>query len=82
MAYSIAICDDESLFCQKICEYLDAYQDETGIELEISHFNTGLDLLEHINNHNLYHIIILDVELDFSYRELCILHPQAIHQFN
>lgn len=63
MAYSIAICDDESLFCQKICEYLDAYQDETGIELEISHFNTGLDLLDHINNHNLYHIIILDVEL-------------------
>ncbi len=63
MAYSIAICDDETLFRQKICEYLDAYQDETGIELKTSHFNTGLDLLDSINNHDLYHIIILDVEL-------------------
>lgn len=63
MAYSIAICDDESLFRQTICEYLDAYQNETGIEFETSHFNTGLDLLDSINNHNLYHIIILDVEL-------------------
>lgn len=63
MAYSIAICDDESLFRRKICEYLEAYQDETGIELKISHFNTGLDLLNSINNHDLYHIIILDVEL-------------------
>ena len=63
MAYSIAICDDETLFRQKICEYLDAYQDETEIELKISHFNTGLDLLDSISNHDLYHIIILDVEL-------------------
>ncbi len=63
MAYSIAICDDESLFRQKICEYLDAYQDETGVELKTSHFNTGLDLIDSLNNHNLYHIIILDVEL-------------------
>ena len=63
MGYSIAICDDEPLFRQKICEYLDAYQDETGIEIQTSHFNTGLDLLENIQNRNFYHIIILDVEL-------------------
>ncbi len=63
MAYSIAICDDESLFHEKICEYLDTYQSEAEIELETSHFYTGLDLLDSIKHHNLYHIIILDVEL-------------------
>ena len=63
MAYSIAICDDESLFRQIICEYLDVYQNETGVEFETSHFNTGLDLLDSIKNHNLYHIIILDIDL-------------------
>ena len=63
MGYSIAICDDEPLFGQKICEHLDAYQYETDIELQTSHFNTGLDLLESVRNRNFYHIIILKVEL-------------------
>lgn len=63
MAYSIAICDDEPLFCQKVCDYLDAFADETKFEFIITQFHTGLDLLEKIEKHNFFHIIILDVDL-------------------
>ena len=63
MGYSIAICEDELLFCQKICDYLDAFKYETGCDFTITIFHTGLDLLEEIKNHHFFHIIILDVDL-------------------
>lgn len=63
MSYSIAICEDELLFCQKLSDYLDAFKDETGCDFTITFFHTGLDLLEELKNHNFFHIIILDVDL-------------------
>ena len=63
MGYFISIYDDEPLFCQKICDYPDTYQDETEIEFKLLILTPDWTYLESIPNRNFYHIIVLNVEL-------------------
>lgn len=63
MAYQIAVCDDEPLFCNTMEEYLLNYQKDYQKEFYVTVYCEGKGLLEDIRKGKFYHILLLDVEI-------------------
>jgi DNA-binding LytR/AlgR family response regulator len=60
MLYKIAICDDEENEISKINDYLIQFSVKTGINIMVSKFSSGEDLLKHYNT---FDIMFLDIEM-------------------
>ena len=60
----IAICDDNSLDRELICDLLRVYFSEKPFTLEIAHFENGINLLHDIGDGSFYDIIFLDIYMD------------------
>jgi DNA-binding LytR/AlgR family response regulator len=64
MLYKIAICDDEETEIEKINSFLQQFSTNTNIEVKISCFSCGEDLLkQYTNEQSPFDIIFLDVEM-------------------
>ncbi len=63
MAYQIAVCDDEPLFCNTMEEYLSSYQKDWQKDFCVTVYHEGRELLEDISKGKFYHILLLDVEI-------------------
>lgn len=61
--YYIAIVDDDISVCHAIKNYLEIVADELKIEMELSLWNAGEDLYEHLKAGNRQDLIFLDIEL-------------------
>ena len=59
----IAICDDEQIVCADIEKYILDFKKESGLDLEVEVFNSGIDLLKFIENENTFDLIFLDIEM-------------------
>lgn len=57
----IAICDDETYMTGLLSEKISAFFNKQNIEISISCFSNGLDLL---SNNKTFHIIFLDVQMN------------------
>lgn len=58
---SIAMCDDEKIFLSTLKEYYEAYKAKRNIELQLTQFSSGEDL---ISNYRLdFNIIFLDISM-------------------
>ncbi len=65
--FEMAICDDEEYWIEDICGYLKAFMSEEEVELHVSKYHSGIELLDDMreNGKNL-DIILLDVEMPMS----------------
>ena len=62
--FEMAICDDEDFYIEDICGYLKAYMSEEEVELNVSKYHSGIELLDAIqNNQKKYDLIFLDVDM-------------------
>lgn len=59
--YHIAVVDDEKAFQEQISEYIEKYQKENEIEIQVDFFDDGLSLLA--DDHLVYDMILLDIEM-------------------
>lgn len=59
----IAICDDEQIVCADIEKYILDFKKESGLDLEVEVFNSGIDLFKFIKNENTFDLIFLDIEM-------------------
>ncbi len=59
----IAICDDEQIVCADIEKNILDFKKESGLDLEVEVFNSGIDLLKFIENENTFDLIFLDIEM-------------------
>lgn len=59
-ARQIAVCDDEPLVLEQLAGLVEAVAKETGKPYVIHSFQTGKDLLKHIET---YHMVFLDIEM-------------------
>lgn len=59
---NIAICDDDTFFCESIRHFIQThYQDQISV---LEDFSNGYELLHDIEtNHTLYHFIFLDIDM-------------------
>ena len=56
--FEMAICDDEDFYIEDICGYLKAYMSEEDVELNVSKYHSGIELLDVIqNNQKRYDLI-------------------------
>lgn len=62
--FQMAICDDEEYWIEDICGYLKAFMSEEDVELHVSKYHSGIELLDDMreNGKNL-DMIFLDVEM-------------------
>ncbi len=58
---SIAVVDDEKIFCDRICAYVGRYAEEAGIETKITCFRDGIDIAEDFRSG--WDIIFLDIQM-------------------
>ncbi len=61
--YRIAVCDDDTAFAEALCSGLREWAKLKAVNVEITSFYEGTDLLENITEHGHYQIAFLDVEL-------------------
>jgi DNA-binding LytR/AlgR family response regulator len=61
--YRIAICDDNKIHLDNICEKVNKYLYEENALHIVKKFNSGFDLLNEIEGLKLYDIYILDIEM-------------------
>lgn len=61
---SIAVCDDNKLFREKLDEHLASFAFDRGITCEIEPFSDGKDLLKSVSKGVLFDIIFLDIEME------------------
>lgn len=59
--YHIAIVEDEAAFAAQLKEFLERYQEEQGLEFQISVYGDGAEILE--NYTPTYDVILLDIEM-------------------
>ena len=57
----IAICDDEPYMINLLSEKISAFFNKENIEINVSCFSSGLDLL---SSHQTFHIIFLDIQMN------------------
>ncbi len=62
MTLNIAICDDEQIYIRDLQTCLNRYDVEHNIDLQISTFHTGKDLLSYYTNHTI-DVVFLDIEM-------------------
>lgn len=60
---NIAICDDDQSVCEQIKNFLQEYGINKDIDLEISTFNSGENLISSIKRNNDFSIIYLDISM-------------------
>jgi len=61
---SIAVCDDNKLFREKLEEYLAKFALDREIACEIETFSDGQDILRSVSKGALFDIIFLDIEMN------------------
>lgn len=62
--FKVAICDDEEVHIDHVCQYLAAYESETSNRLLIERYSSALALLEVLENgEQPYDVILLDVDM-------------------
>ena len=62
--FEMAICDDEEYWIEDICGYLKAFMSEEDVELHVSKYHSGIELLEDMQEHGKkLDMIFLDVEM-------------------
>lgn len=62
--FRLAICDDEAFFIEDIRQYLKAYESESGNEMIITAYSSGMDLLADLQRgEKEYDIYFLDVDM-------------------
>ncbi len=61
--YRIAICDDDAAFAEALCSGLRRWATGKSINVEVTSFYEGTDLLENITEYGHYQIVFLDVEM-------------------
>lgn len=62
--YRIAVCDDEDVFSDLLCDDINLWALTESVNVEIKVFSSGEDLLEDIVEYgDGYHIIFLDIEM-------------------
>ena len=62
--FNMAICDDEDFWIEDICGYLKAYMSEEDVELHVSKYHSGIELLDDMREHGKnIDMIFLDVEM-------------------
>lgn len=60
----IAICDDERFYVDKLKQFIEVYSNEADVELEITTYNDGRELIEDVKEDaGRYNIVFLDVEM-------------------
>lgn len=60
----IAICDDNNLICSEIEQIIIDYSKHISVEIEITAFYRGEELLSHIRKYESFDLIFLDIDLD------------------
>ena len=60
----VAICDDDPKIVEYIHEYLKEKRNLLQEEINISCFNSGKDLLNHVKEGHFYHIVFMDIVME------------------
>ena len=58
---SIAVVDDEKVFSDRLCRFIEQYQNENGIEAAVTCFQDGIDIAEDFKSK--WDIIFLDIQM-------------------
>lgn len=62
--FQVAICDDQEVHIDHVCQYLAAYESETGNRLLIERYSSALQLVEVLKSgEKQYDIVLLDVDM-------------------
>lgn len=62
--FRLAICDDEAVHIDRICQYLAAYESESGNKLVVERYSSAMTLLEALRGGEVkYDILFLDVDM-------------------
>lgn len=61
--YSIAICDDEEVFSEKISILICQYITQHGLVIKQKMYNNGISLIDDIEDGRFYDIYILDIQM-------------------
>jgi two-component system, LytTR family, response regulator LytT len=61
--YRIAVCDDETYYREEVINFLTTFSNESGNVFDLHAYQSGEELLK-ANKNTVYHILILDVEME------------------
>ena len=62
--FQMAICDDEDFWIEDICGHLKSYMSEEDVELHVSKYHSGMEILDDMRERGKsFDIIFLDVEM-------------------
>ena len=62
--FNVAVCDDEDYYIADIKKYVVAFESESETKLNIYEYNSGLELLQDMQNSGVkFHIVFLDVDM-------------------
>lgn len=62
--FRLAVCDDEEIYIDHICRYLETYENESGNKIVVSRYVSGFHLLEDLRGGSRkYDILFLDVDM-------------------
>lgn len=60
----IAVCDDETIYIERLVKFIEVYSDEAAVELNLTSYISGEKLVEDIReDEKRYDIVFLDVEM-------------------
>ena len=62
--FNVAVCDDEDYYIADIKKYVVAFESESETKLNIYEYNSGLELLQDMQNSGVkFHLVFLDVDM-------------------
>lgn len=65
--FRIAICDGDNEFCAVLRTLIRSFEERLGMNIKIDAYDSGKELYEYLSEHDGYHLILVDAEMEDIY---------------